>query len=91
MFRLIDAIAENCWESGTTAVRTSFDEIKMDITVTYPGKRIEFPEEQPSVEQIRDSDDGARLLAGFMLRCNADRVRSGTKDGKCTVHFHYDH
>jgi hypothetical protein len=45
VFRLIDAIAENCWESGTTAVRTSFDEIKMDITVTYPGKRIEFPEE----------------------------------------------
>jgi xanthine permease XanP len=89
--QLVDAVAENCWKTGTMAVRASFDEFNMDIAVSYPGERIEFPEQRPSVEQIRDSEDGARLLAGFMLRRNADRVRSGTQDGKCTVHFHYDH
>ncbi len=89
--QLVDAVAENCWKTGTMAVRASFDEFNMDIAVSYPGERIEFPEQRPSVEQIRDSEDGARLLAGFMLRRNADRVRSGIQDGKCTVLFHYDH
>jgi xanthine permease XanP len=89
--QLVEAIAENCWQTGTMAVHASFDEFKMEIAVTYTGERIEFPEQRPSVEQIRDSEDGARLLAGFMLRRNADRVRSGIEDGKCTVNFHYDH
>ncbi|HEX5508110.1 MAG TPA: solute carrier family 23 protein [Pseudolabrys sp.] len=89
--QLVDAIADTCWESGTMTVRASFDEFNFDIDVTYPGERIDFPDERPSVEQIRDSEDGARLLAGFMLRRNADRVRSGIKDGQCTVHFHFEH
>jgi NCS2 family nucleobase:cation symporter-2 len=89
--QLVDAIAETCWESGTMSVRAGFDEFNFDIDVTYPGERIDFPEERPSVEQIRDSEHGARLLAGFMLRRNADRVRSSAKDGKCSVHFHFEH
>ena len=32
-----------------------------------------------------------RWLAGFMLRRNADRVRSESADGRSTVHFHFDH
>jgi NCS2 family nucleobase:cation symporter-2 len=89
--QLIEAIAETCWQSGTTVVRASFDEFNMEIDVTYPGEQIEFPEERPSVEEIRDREDGTRLLAGFILKRNADRVQSGLKHGKCTVHFHYDH
>jgi NCS2 family nucleobase:cation symporter-2 len=89
--QLVDAIADTAWESGTMTVRASFDEFNFDIDVTYPGERIDFPEERPSVEQIRDSEDGARLLAGFMLRRNADRIRSSSKSGHCTVHFHFEH
>ena len=89
--QLIDAIAENCWDAGTMSVRASFDEFNMDINVTYPGERIDFPAERPSLEQIRDGEDGARLLAGFMLRRNADRIRSASKDGECTVDFHFEH
>ncbi len=89
--QLIDAIAESCWRNGIMNVLASFDEFQMEVAVTYPGIQIEFPEERPSTDQIRNSDDGARLLAGFMLRRNADHVRSETKNGKCVVEFHYDH
>lgn len=89
--QLADAIAENYWQAGKMVVRASFDEFKMEIAVTYSGERIEFPEERPSIERIHDDEGGARLLAGFMLRRNADRVQSVVKDGKCTVYFHYDH
>jgi xanthine permease XanP len=91
VIQLVEAIAETCWQAGTMVVRASFDEFKMEIAVAYSGQQIDFPEARPSIEQIRDREDGTRLLAGFMLRRNADRVRSGIKDGKCTVHFHYDH
>lgn len=62
-----------------------------EIVVTYIGERLSFSKERPSVEQIVDSDDGPRLLAGFLLRRTADSVRSEFKAGKCTVHLHYDH
>ena len=91
VIQLVEAIAETCWQTGKMVVHASFDEYTMEIAVTYPGERLEFPEERPSLEQISDREDGARLLAGFMLRRNADRVRSGFKDGRCTVHFHYEH
>ncbi|HEY7230451.1 MAG TPA: solute carrier family 23 protein [Pseudolabrys sp.] len=91
VIQLVDAVAENCWSHGAMAVRASFDEFRMEIVITYPGEKIEFPDERPSADQIRDSDEGARLLAGFMLKRNADRVRSATKEGRCTVHFHYEH
>lgn len=72
-------------------VSASFDEFKMEIAVTYPGAQIEFPEVRPSLEEIRDREDGTRLLAGFMLRRNADRVRSQETNAQCIVHFDYDH
>lgn len=91
VIQLVEAIGSNCWQGGTMVVRASFDEYKMDIVVTYAGERLEFPEERPSIEQIVDDEDGPRLLAGFLLRRTADRIRSEFKDGKCTVYLHYDH
>lgn len=91
VIQLVEAIGSNCWQGGTMVVRASFDEYKMDIVVTYTGERLEFPEERPSIEQIVDDEDGPRLLAGFLLRRTADRIRSEFKDGKCTVYLHYDH
>jgi NCS2 family nucleobase:cation symporter-2 len=91
VIQLVEFVAETCWQTGRMVVRASFDEYRMDVAITYSGERLEFPEERPSIEQIRDPADGERLLAGFMLRRNADRVRSELKDGKCTVQFHYDH
>jgi NCS2 family nucleobase:cation symporter-2 len=84
-------VAENCWRSGPIVIEASFDEFNLDVRVSYQGDALEFPDRRPSNEQIRDSNDGARLLAGFMLRRNADRVRSESKNGKVVVHFHFDH
>jgi len=72
-------------------VDASFDEFNLDIRVTYAGEAMQFSAERPSDDYIRDSEDGVRLLAGYMLRGNADRVRSETKDGKSSVLFHFDH
>jgi len=72
-------------------VTASFDEFNLDVRLAYQGDPLEFPDRRPTDDEIRDSDDGVRRLAGFMLRRNADRVRSETADGKSIVHFHFDH
>jgi hypothetical protein len=38
-----------------------------------------------------DTEDGLRRLAGFMLRRNADRIRTSDKDGASVLEFHFEH
>jgi xanthine permease XanP len=89
--QLLDAVADGCWRDGPIVVAVSFDEFNLDVRVSYNGGLLVFPDERPSLEQIRDSDDGAQLLAGFMLRRNADRVRSESAGDQSRVLFHFVH
>jgi NCS2 family nucleobase:cation symporter-2 len=69
----------------------SFDEFRLDVSVSYQGLPLELPERRPSAQEIMASDAGERRLAGFMLRRSADRVSVTDKDGRCTILFHFDH
>lgn len=89
--QLIEAVAENCWRKGQLTLEASFDEFNLDIRVSYTGDPLDFPERRPSDREIMESDDGARRLAGFMLRHNADRIGSGHKNDLSQVLFHFDH
>lgn len=89
--QLVDAIADNCWDEGSIVIMARFDEFNLDIEVSYIGKPLEFPTRRPAIEQIRDDEEGVRLLAGYLLRQNADRIRSEQKHGRSIVYFHFDH
>src|SRR5262249_8187578 len=89
--QLVEAAAGNCWRGGRVPGQASLDEVDLDVPVPCEGPARGFPRRRPSIEQIRNSDDAARLLAGFMLRRNADRIRVDSKDGRATVLFHFDH
>jgi xanthine permease XanP len=89
--QLVEVVVENCRRAGSVAIQASFDEFNLDVRVGYEGDMLEFPDRRPSDKQIRDGDDGARLLAGYMLRRNADRVRSESQNDRVTIHFHFDH
>jgi len=88
VLQLLDALE---YVQGDFTVDASFDEFNLDVRISYDGEALQFPDERPSDEYIRDSEDGVRLLAGYMLRGNADRVSSETKGGRSTVLFHFDH
>jgi NCS2 family nucleobase:cation symporter-2 len=89
--QLIDAIVADYANDGPIVVEASFDEFNLDVRVTYQGEQLTFPDKRPSLAEIRDTEAGARLLAGFLLRRNADRMRSEWKDGRARVLFHFDH
>ena len=86
-----EAVAENCEQHGPIVVTASFDEFNLDVRIAYAGALLEFPDHRPSDHEIRDTEDGVRRLAGFMLRHNADRVRAETADGKSVALFHFAH
>ena len=89
--QLVEAVAENCWREGEMMIEASYDEFNLDVDLSYQGEALEFPQQRPSDQEIRDTDEGMRKLAGFMLRHNADRARSEVRAGRATVHFHFDH
>jgi len=89
--QLIDAIAADFWRDGPIVVEASFDEFNLDVRVSYQGAKLHFPDQRPSLAEIRENADGARLLAGFLLRRNADRTRADLNDGRARVLFHFDH
>jgi NCS2 family nucleobase:cation symporter-2 len=89
--QFVEAVAENCEQHGPILVTASFDEFNLDVRPEYEGALLEFPDRRPSDREVRESEDGVRRLAGFMLRHNTDRVRSERVNGKSVAQFRFDH
>ena len=87
----IETISESCEPQGPLEVAASFDEFNLDVRVSYSGPPLELPDKRPSNEEIVESEQGQRRLAGFMLRRYADRVAATHRNGRSTVLFHFDH
>ena len=87
----IETIVESCDPQGPLEIEATFDEFNLDLRVSYVGLPIELPERRPSNEEIMESEDGQRKLAGFMLRRYADRVVATHRAGRSTILFHFDH
>ena len=87
----IETILEGCEPEGPLEIDASFDEFNLDVRVSYVGAPLELPDKRPTNEEILESEEGQRRLAGFMLRRFADRVSATRRNGRSTVLFHFDH
>jgi NCS2 family nucleobase:cation symporter-2 len=87
----IETIREHCDPQGPIAIEAHFDEFNLDVKITYRGAPLELPDERPSDRDIMETESGYLRLAGFMLRRNADRVRTSAKDGASVLEFHFEH
>ena len=87
----LEVILDSCDPQGPVDVAASFDEFNLDLRVSYVGPPIELPVHRPTNEEIMESEEGQRRLAGFMLRRFADRVSAANRNGRSTVLFHFDH
>lgn len=87
----IETIVDGCEPQGPLEVEATFDEFNLDLRVSYMGAPLELSEKRPTNQEIMESDEGQRRLAGFMLRRYADRVAATHRAGRSTVLFHFDH
>ena len=72
-------------------IDASFDEFNLDVRIRYAGLPLLLPERKPTPREIMASDDGERLLAGYLLRRTADRVNCVADGDRVEIHLHYDH
>lgn len=76
---------------GGVELIVSFDEFNLDLRMSYQGAPLPLPERKPDTDAILASDDGERLLAGYLLRGSADKVQSTHRARRTLLHFHFDH
>jgi xanthine permease XanP len=76
---------------GGVEIEASFDEFNLDLRIHYAGAPLAMPQRAPEHGEILASERGEQLLAGFLLRRNADRVQVSHKGGRSTLLFHFDH
>jgi xanthine permease XanP len=74
-----------------TEVEASFDEFNLDVHVRYKGAPLIIPDRKPTPREIITSDEGERLLAGYLLRQSADRINCKASGNAAEVQLHYDH
>lgn len=87
----VESIVEHCDVQGPILIEAAFDEFNLDIRVTYQGDDFVLPERRPTDEQIRETDEGLRLLAGYLIQRNADRVRASRRADRAVLEFHFQH
>ena len=74
-----------------TEIEASFDEFNLDVRVRYKGAALMIPERKPTPREIIASEEGERLLAGYLLRQSADRINCKTSGTVAEVQLHYVH
>lgn len=87
----IETIADNSDLQGPINVEASFDEFNLKIRLSYQGEEFLVVDRRPSDDEIRDTEDGIRRLAGYLIRQNADRVRAAHRGGASILEFHFQH
>jgi NCS2 family nucleobase:cation symporter-2 len=89
--QLVEAVVRTCEPQGAVRLEASFDEFNLDLRARWRGLKLDLPMLPPSAEEIIESLDGERKLAGYLLRTLADRAQTENRDGACSVAFHFEH
>jgi xanthine permease XanP len=87
----VESITEHCNVEGPIAIEASFDEFKLDIRLSWRGDDFMLEDRRPTDDEIRDSEDGIRRLAGYLIHRNADGVRASRKGDLAMLEFHFQH
>ncbi len=86
-----ESIVAHCNVQGPVEVEASFDEFNLDVRLSWAGDELELPDKRPSEEEIRETEEGLLLLAGYLIQRNADRVRAARKGDRAVLEFHFQH
>jgi NCS2 family nucleobase:cation symporter-2 len=87
----IEVIADYCALRGPIEIEAAFDEYNFNVSLSYDGEMLEFPERRPTEEEILESHEGIRQLGGYLLHRNADRVRAARRGNLSVLEFHFSH
>jgi NCS2 family nucleobase:cation symporter-2 len=88
LLQAVETVAEYCDRSAPIKLVMTYDEFDVEASLTYRGEPLELPDLPPSKEEIKKVG-GDRLLAGFLIRRQADKAQSAVKGGMSVVQLHF--
>ena len=89
--QLVDTVIQHCRPQGAVELRVSFDEFSLHADLDYAGLELALPAQRPTPDEIIDSEDGVRRLAGYLLRRSADAISVSSRDGHQQVQVFFEH
>jgi NCS2 family nucleobase:cation symporter-2 len=87
----VEAVVEFCRISGPVELTVSYDEFDIDAAIAYDGVALELPDRPPSQSDLLETEEGPRLLSGFLVRRQADRARTVMERGQAVLRLHFQH
>jgi NCS2 family nucleobase:cation symporter-2 len=98
IYRAVGAMNEfaeaivHCGMEGKEIIMSAvFDELSLDIRITYDGPPVEFPEERPDMAAIVDDPAALARMSGFLVRHYADRIEVSREGDGSRVDLHFSH
>jgi NCS2 family nucleobase:cation symporter-2 len=88
LLQAAEAVAEASEPQQPIGLTMTYDEFDIAAKLGYRGTALPLAEAPPSADDIV-KDDGHLRLAGFLLRRQADRIYSRSKDGQCVLELHF--
>jgi NCS2 family nucleobase:cation symporter-2 len=86
-----ESVVAHCNVQGPVEIEAAFDEFNLDVRLSWQGDELKLPDKRPSEEEIRETEEGLLLLAGYLIQRNADRVRASRKGDRAVLEFHFQH
>ena len=76
---------------GPLLIDASFEEFNLNVDVSYQGELLEISKQRPTERELLEDDAAFIRLSGFLLTKFADKISSEHKNGRCHVHFNFQH
>ena len=89
--QLMDSVLAYCEPQGAVQLTLSFDEFNLRAELDHEGAAMLFSQVRPTLDDIVDSDDGVRRLAGYMLRQSADSVAAQQRGNRQLTLLRFEH
>jgi NCS2 family nucleobase:cation symporter-2 len=91
MNELMEALALHSATGQKIAMTVAFDELSLDVRISYEGEPLEFPTERPDKTQLRTDPGALALMSGFLVRQYTDEITVAQEGKTCSVMLHFDH
>jgi NCS2 family nucleobase:cation symporter-2 len=91
MNEFAEAIVHCGMEGREIVLKAIFDELSLNIRITYEGPPVEFPEERPDMAAIVDDPGALARMSGFLVRHYPARINVSRDVDRTRVDLHFDH
>ena len=91
IMEFIDTLSSLRLNQGPILIDASFEEFNLNVDVSYVGELLEISRTRPSEQELLTDDKAFSRLSGYLLTHFADKITSEKKNGRCCVHFNFQH